>query len=186
MNANLTYALSCAWQSYHISLVCSFPSSPTWLFFFSTLLKPAFLSSLNDLAPYFAKKIEKTLLNLSLAKSIISPVWVPGSRPSVSLWWMNPEIPFKCKPHAQAPIFHLLLQDFASVKNDLLFLSPSPFFSRPHMWHSEVPMSGIKPEPQQWPKPLQWQHRQILNLLCHRRTPDWTYGRLFHKKAPGI
>ena len=129
MNANLTYALSCAWQSYHISLVCSFPSSPTWLFFFSTLLKPAFLSSPDDLAPYFAKKIEKTLLNLSLAKSVISPVWVPASRPSVSLWWMNPEIPFKCKPHAQAPIFHLLLQDFASVKNDLLFLSPSPFFS---------------------------------------------------------
>ena len=36
-----------------------------------------------------------------------------------------------------------------------------------HMLHVELPRSGIKPMPQQWPKPLQWQS-WILNLLCHK------------------
>ena len=36
--------------------------------------------------------------------------------------------------------------------------------------HVEVPGPSIKPEPQQQPKLLQWQC-QILNPLCHKRTP---------------
>ena len=42
------------------------------------------------------------------------------------------------------------------------------FFPCP--WYVEVPEPGIKPEPHHWTKLLQWQ-RQILNLLCHKRTP---------------
>ena len=38
----------------------------------------------------------------------------------------------------------------------------------PHPQHVEVPGPGIEPMPQQLP--LQWQC-QILNLLCHKRTP---------------
>ena len=43
------------------------------------------------------------------------------------------------------------------------------FIYWPCLSHVEVPMPGIKPVPQQWPKPLQWQN-QIFNLLHHKRT----------------
>ena len=38
------------------------------------------------------------------------------------------------------------------------------------LWHVEVPGPGIKPVPQQQPKPLKW-HHQILNPLSHKGTP---------------
>ena len=41
---------------------------------------------------------------------------------------------------------------------------------RPCLQYAEVPRSGIKPVPQQWPKPHQWQC-QILNSLGHQGTP---------------
>ena len=44
------------------------------------------------------------------------------------------------------------------------------FFSWPRPQHVEVLKLGIKPVPQQQPKPRQGQY-QILNPLCHRRTP---------------
>ena len=43
---------------------------------------------------------------------------------------------------------------------------------------AEVPGSGIKPMPHQWPKSQQWQ-LQILNLLNHQETPKiplWKYN----------
>ena len=39
----------------------------------------------------------------------------------------------------------------------------------------QFPGQGIKPMPQQWPKPLQWQCQMILNPLCHKRTPENSY-----------
>ena len=39
------------------------------------------------------------------------------------------------------------------------------------LWHAEVPGSGIKPVPQQWPKPQQSQC-WILNQLSHQGAPD--------------
>ena len=49
-------------------------------------------------------------------------------------------------------------------------------FFWPYPQHTEVPMPGIKPTPQQRPKPLQWQC-QIHNLLSHKGTPYF----FFHK-----
>ena len=43
-------------------------------------------------------------------------------------------------------------------------------FFWPHLQQEEVPRPGIKPVPQQWPEPLQWQY-QILNPLGHQGTP---------------
>ena len=42
-------------------------------------------------------------------------------------------------------------------------------FFFPYPQHAEVPRPGIKPMPQQWPKPLQWQC-WILNPLYHKGT----------------
>ena len=48
----------------------------------------------------------------------------------------------------------------------------SIFFFWPSLWHVEIPKPGIKPLPWQPSKPLQRQH-QILNLLHHKRTPNF-------------
>ena len=45
---------------------------------------------------------------------------------------------------------------------------------RLHPQQVEIPMPGIKPDPQQGPKPLQWQC-WILNPLHHKRSPMWFY-----------
>ena len=42
-------------------------------------------------------------------------------------------------------------------------------FSWPHLQHVDVPASGIKPVPPQWPEPQQWQ-RWILNSPSHQVT----------------
>ena len=47
------------------------------------------------------------------------------------------------------------------------------FFRFGHIHDVKVPGSGIKPGPQQQPKPLQRQH-QILNLKRHKGTPVLT------------
>ena len=39
--------------------------------------------------------------------------------------------------------------------------SSSFFFFWPYLQHLEVPSPGIEPTPQQWPKPLQWQHQTL-------------------------
>ena len=66
-----------------------------------------------------------------------------------------------------------------TVDKDQIFLSFSCCFflggaGRSHPWHVEVPRPGIKPTPQQQPRPLQW-HCQILNSLCHKKTPETKY-----------
>ena len=56
------------------------------------------------------------------------------------------------------------------------------FFFWTYLQHMKFPRPGIKPVPQQPPKPLQWQG-WILNLLHHRRTPTcltfWGHARWF-------
>ena len=47
------------------------------------------------------------------------------------------------------------------------------FFFLLTLWHLEVPGPGIKPVPQQEPGPQQWQC-QILNILSHQRTPNFS------------
>ena len=49
------------------------------------------------------------------------------------------------------------------------------FFFWPCPLHAEVPRPGTEPEPQQWPRLLQWQC-QILKLLHHIRTLQFTDG----------
>ena len=48
----------------------------------------------------------------------------------------------------------------------------------PCLWHVEAPGPGIKPMPQQWPKPLQWRHR-IPNQLCYQRTSHCGFNMHF-------
>ena len=48
------------------------------------------------------------------------------------------------------------------------------FFFLPRPWHVEVPGPGIKPLPQQWPKPLQRQC-QILDPLSSQDTPSFCF-----------
>ena len=63
-------------------------------------------------------------------------------------------------------IFTLVL--FINVLYSTNSLFP-PFFD--HIQGMQKSLDpGIEPLPQQWPKLLQWQ-QQILNLLCHKRTP---------------
>ena len=47
-----------------------------------------------------------------------------------------------------------------------------PWYFGPCPWYVEVSRSCIKPIPQQWPEPQQWQH-QILNHLGHQGTPSF-------------
>ena len=64
----------------------------------------------------------------------------------------------------------------------------------PHPTHTEVSKLGIKPRPQQWPEPLQWQH-WILRPLHHKGTPSsqlflnfkkitWVYKSKFLQVPP--
>ena len=46
-------------------------------------------------------------------------------------------------------------------------------FFWPHWWHVGFPRPRIKPTPQQWLEPLQWQH-QTLNPLHQKGTHFWT------------
>ena len=41
-----------------------------------------------------------------------------------------------------------------------------------YTWHVEVPGPGIKPKPQQWPKPLQWQYWILNPIREPKRTPS--------------
>ena len=47
-----------------------------------------------------------------------------------------------------------------------------------HLWHAEVPGTGIEPVTQLQPQPQQWQW-WILNLLCHKRTPPKIFFLIF-------
>jgi len=75
---------------------------------------------------------------------------------------------------AQMGIAHVCLSGSSSFVSQVPSLKRS-LFSFSHFWpcplHVEVPGPGIQPTPQQWPKPLWWQH-WILNLLHHKRTPQ--------------
>lgn len=120
MNTSLTQASALCSDP---SLVSSLPDSSWWLFLFSALQPPSPSSlSAHDLAPYFTGKIKRPFKNLPTTKSILLPVYVPGSRPSISVGLMNSEIPFKDKSYALDPIFSLLCQHFAPAMSDWLFL----------------------------------------------------------------
>ena len=53
----------------------------------------------------------------------------------------------------------------------------------PCLKHVEVPEPGIKPTPQQWPEPLQWQCH-ILNPLSHQGTPWFLFCFVLFTAAP--
>ena len=85
---------------------------------------------------------------------------------------------------------HLFLFNILVIFDKLIMLSFFlSFFLWPSPRHVWVPGPGIEPMPQQWPKPLQWQHR-ILNPLSHKSTPPplffnellWTVFFFFYLK----
>ena len=97
-----------------------------------------------------------------------------GSRAFIWLPWIQdtPTVqdptPLPIKHLKIYPVFHIKCL-FKTVTFESLFFFF--FFFLPCLQHAEVPGPGIKPMPQQQPKPLQWQH-EILSPLCHKGTPE--------------
>lgn len=82
---------------------------------------------------------------------------VPGTgHPGGRDWSLNAHIP--------EDYLSAVLRSSSAVLLSFLLLQPSP-------QHADVPRPGIEPSPQQPPRQLKGQH-QILNPLCHKRTPS--------------
>jgi len=91
--------------------------------------------------------------------------WWPGQKPFEQAMSTKPRSQWREKWIKDEAWKTGTIGKFEEIPNSL------HLFVWPCTWHVEVPGPGIEPLPVT--KPLQWQH-QILNPLCHKRTPKPT------------